>query len=69
MQIFLTELRHGSDKLIVLSRSTVQFTLVNPISRVFLGKVIVSLTKIHPEFYGNLRFMTVFTTAHQLFII
>ena len=69
-QSFLTELRQVSDKLIVFSRSTAQFTMANSMSRVFLDKLIVFyLTKIHPAFYGNLRFMTVFTTAHQLFIL
>jgi len=69
MQSFLTDLRHVSDELIVFSRSTVQCTLVHLKSRAFLDKLIVLyLTKIHPAFYGNLRFMTVFTTAHQLFI-
>jgi hypothetical protein len=69
MQSFVTELRPVCDKLIVFSRSTVQFTLADSMSRVFLDELIVFyLTKIHPAFYGNLRFMTVFTTAHQLFI-
>jgi len=41
MQSFLTDLRHVNDKHIVFNRSTVQFTLANSMSRVFLDKLIV----------------------------